>query len=152
MMTAQTIIDGKDVLYPNAPTFDPSGKLIWARLSNIPGQAGVNEIGAGPIVYRTGIIIIQLFVPAGSGSKLITETTDKLRELFEFQDDDRLSCEGCFLNSRWRKRMAGSSLIFKFHIARSSAINDIGGSCEFRCKGYLGIYPGDGCRHYASKW
>ncbi|EGL8659666.1 phage tail terminator-like protein [Escherichia coli] len=90
-MTAQTIIDGKDVLYPNAPTFDPSGKLIWARLSNIPGQAGVNEIGAGPIVYRTGIIIIQLFVPAGSGSKLITETADKLRELFEFQDDDRLS-------------------------------------------------------------
>ncbi|WP_250697084.1 type II CAAX prenyl endopeptidase Rce1 family protein, partial [Escherichia coli] len=62
-MTAQTIIDGKDVLYPNAPTFDPSGKLIWARLSNIPGQAGVNEIGAGPIVYRTGIMIIQLFVP-----------------------------------------------------------------------------------------
>ncbi|MCV5604472.1 electron transfer flavoprotein subunit beta, partial [Escherichia coli] len=36
-------------------------------------------------------IIIQLFVPAGSGSKLITETADKLRELFEFQDDDRLS-------------------------------------------------------------
>lgn len=62
-MTAQTIIDGKDVLYPNGPTFDPSGKLIWARLSNIPGQAGVNEIGAGPVVYRTGIIIIQLFVP-----------------------------------------------------------------------------------------
>lgn len=90
-MTAQTIIDGKDVLYPNGPTFDPSGKLIWARLSNIPGQAGVNEIGAGPVVYRTGIIIIQLFVPAGSGSKLITETADKLRELFEFQDDDRLS-------------------------------------------------------------
>ena len=90
-MTAQTVIDGKDVLYPNGPTFDPSGKLIWARLSNIPGLAGVNEIGAGPVVYRTGIIIIQLFVPAGSGSKLITETADKLRELFEFQDDDRLS-------------------------------------------------------------
>ena len=90
-MTAQTVINGKDVLYPNGPTFDPSGKLIWARLSNIPGQAGVNEIGAGPVVYRTGIIIIQLFVPAGSGSKLITETADKLRELFEFQDDDRLS-------------------------------------------------------------
>lgn len=139
-MTAQTIIDGKDVLYPNGPTFDPSGKLIWARLSNIPGQAGVNEIGAGPVVYRTGIIIIQLFVPAGSGSKLITETADKLRELFEFQDDDRLSYQ------------AVSSLIFKFHIARSSAINDIGGFCEFRCKGYLGIYPGDSCRHYASKW
>lgn len=101
-MTAQTIIDGKDVLYPNGPTFDPSGKLIWARLS-IPGQAGVNEIGAGPVVYRTGIIIIQLFVPAGSGSKLITETADKLRELFEFQDDVPSQLPGCFLNSRWRK-------------------------------------------------
>lgn len=95
-MTAQTVINGKDVLYPNGPTFDPSGKLIWARLSNIPGQAGVNEIGAGPVVYRTGIIIIQLFVPAGSGSKLITETADKLRELFEFQDDDRLSYQELF--------------------------------------------------------
>lgn len=35
-MTAQTIIDGKDVLYPNGPTFDPSGKLIWARLVMTP--------------------------------------------------------------------------------------------------------------------
>lgn len=150
-MTAQTIIDGKDVLYPNAPTFDPSGKLIWARLSNIPGQAGVNEIGAGPIVYRTGIIIIQLFVPAGSGSKLITETADKLRELFEFQDDDCLSYQAVSSIAVGEKN-GWFQLIFKFHIARSSAINDIGGSCEFRCKGYLGIYPGDGCRHYASKW
>ena len=42
-MTAQTIIDGKDVLYPNGPTFDPSGKLIWARLSNIPGHPTLNS-------------------------------------------------------------------------------------------------------------
>ncbi|CDW61031.1 hypothetical protein TTRE_0000944601, partial [Trichuris trichiura] len=27
-MTAQTIIDGKDVLYPNGPTFDPSGAKV----------------------------------------------------------------------------------------------------------------------------
>ena len=34
---------------------------------------------------------LSLIHISGSGSKLITETADKLRELFEFQDDDRLS-------------------------------------------------------------
>lgn len=64
-MTAQTIIDGKRrIVSERANVRSASDKLIWARLSNIPGQAGVNEIGAGPVVYRTGIIIIQLFVPA----------------------------------------------------------------------------------------
>lgn len=90
-MTAQTTIASDAVDYPNGPTFDPAGRTIWARLTNIPGQAGANEIGAGPVVHRTGIVIIQLFVPAGSGSKLITQTADQLRELFEFQDDGRLS-------------------------------------------------------------
>ncbi|HBN7049635.1 TPA: electron transfer flavoprotein subunit beta [Escherichia coli] len=90
-MTAQTAIAKTDVTYPNDPTFDPTNKTIWARLTNLPGQAGANEIGAGPVVHRTGIIIIQLFVPAGSRSLLITQTADKLRELFEFQDDGRLS-------------------------------------------------------------
>ena len=35
-MTAQTIIDGKDVLYlERANVDDPSGKLIWAQLRDI---------------------------------------------------------------------------------------------------------------------
>jgi len=90
-MTAQIAIAKNDVRYPNDKTYDPSGKSIWARLTNIPGAAGANEIGNGPVVHRTGLIIIQIFVPAGSGSLLITQTADKLRELFEFQDDGRLS-------------------------------------------------------------
>lgn len=90
-MTVQTAIAKKDVTYPNDPTFDPTGKSIWARLTNIPGLAGANEIGAGPVVHRTGIVMVQLFVPAGSRSLLITETADKIRELFEFQDDGQLS-------------------------------------------------------------
>lgn len=89
-MTAQTAIASGDVLYPNGPTFDPSGKSIWARLTNLPGMASANEIGNGPLVQRTGIVIIQLFVPAGSGSLLITNTADQLRELFEFRHDGRL--------------------------------------------------------------
>ncbi|UIW10340.1 hypothetical protein [Flyfo siphovirus Tbat2_3] len=90
-MTAQTAIAKKDVTYPNDPTFDPTGKSIWARLANIPGMAGANEIGAGPVVHRTGTVIIQVFVPVGSRSLLITQTADKIRELFEFQDDGKLS-------------------------------------------------------------
>jgi len=89
-MTAQTAIASDSVSYPNGPTFDPSGKSIWARLTNIPGMASANEIGAGPVVQRTGIAVIQIFVPAGSGSLLITQTADKLRELFEFKADGRL--------------------------------------------------------------
>lgn len=90
-MTVQTAIAKKDVTYPNDPTFDPTGKSIWARLTNIPGVAGANEIGAGPVVHRTGIVMVQLFVPTGSRSLLITETADKIRELFEFQDDGKIS-------------------------------------------------------------
>lgn len=90
-MAAQTAIAKSDVTYPNDPTFDPSGKSIWARLTNIPGQAGANEIGAGPVVHRTGIVIVQLFVPVHTRSLLITETADKIRDLFEFKDDGRLS-------------------------------------------------------------
>ena len=90
-MTAQTAIAKSDVTYPNDPTFDPTDKAIWARLTNLPGQAGTNEIGAGPVVHRTGIVIVQLFVPAGARSLLITQTADQIRELFEFRDDGRLS-------------------------------------------------------------
>lgn len=89
-MTAQTAIASDDVRYPNDKTYDPTGKAIWARLTNIPGLAGANEIGNGPVVHRTGMVIIQIFVPAGTGSLLLTQTADKLREHFEFKNDGRL--------------------------------------------------------------
>ncbi|EOG2471107.1 TPA: phage tail terminator-like protein [Klebsiella pneumoniae] len=90
-MAAQTAIASDAVNYPNGPVFDPSNRDIWARLTNIAGQAGATEIGDGPVVHRTGLLIIQLFVPVGSGTLLISRTADKIRELFEFQDDGRLS-------------------------------------------------------------
>ncbi|HBM2948371.1 TPA: electron transfer flavoprotein subunit beta [Klebsiella michiganensis] len=90
-MTAQTAIASDAVDYPNGPVFDPSGREIWARFTNISGQAGANEIGAGPVVHRTGVLIIQLFVPVGSGTLLISQTADQLTQHFEFQNDGRLS-------------------------------------------------------------
>lgn len=90
-MTAQTAIASDAVDYPNGPIFDPSGRDIWARFTNISGQAGANEIGAGPVVHRTGVLIIQLFVPVASGTLLISQTADQLTQHFEFQNDGRLS-------------------------------------------------------------
>lgn len=90
-MAAQTAIASEAVDYPNGPVFDPSGRSIWARLTNISGQAGATEIGAGPVVHRTGVLIVQLFVPVGSGTLLISQAADQLTELFEFQDDGMLS-------------------------------------------------------------
>ncbi|HEY2455222.1 MAG TPA: phage tail terminator-like protein [Scandinavium sp.] len=90
-MTAQTAIAAGDVRYPNDKTYDPTGKAIWARLANLPGMASATEIGDGPVVQRTGIAFIQLFVPANSGSLTATQIADQLRTLFEFQDDGRLS-------------------------------------------------------------
>ena len=90
-MAAQTAIASDAVDYPNGPIFDPSGRDIWARFTNISGLAGANEIGAGPVVHRTGVLIIQLFVPVGSGTLLISQTADQLTQHFEFQNDGRLS-------------------------------------------------------------
>ncbi|MCW9581274.1 phage tail terminator-like protein [Raoultella ornithinolytica] len=90
-IAAQTAIASDAVDYPNGPVFDPTGRNIWARFTNISGQAGATEIGAGPVVQRTGVLIIQLFVPVGAGTLLISQAADKLTELFEFQDDGRLS-------------------------------------------------------------
>ncbi len=44
-MAAQTAIASDAVDYPNGPVFDPSNRDIWARLTNIAGQAGATEIG-----------------------------------------------------------------------------------------------------------
>ena len=89
-MTAQTAIAKKDVAYQNEKPFDPKGKIIWARLSIKHGLASAIEIGNGPIVHRTGIALIQIFVPLATNTLFITQTADKLRELFENQTDGSL--------------------------------------------------------------
>ena len=81
-------IPAANVDYPNsAHPFDPSGKTIWARLADIPGLSSTPEIGIGPCVRRTGIIVIQLFVPTYKGTLAITRAADTLVQQFEFYSD-----------------------------------------------------------------
>ena len=87
-MTEWAGIPASSVDYPNAPEpFDPIGKTIWARLADVPGLSSTPEVGIGPCVRRTGIIVIQLFVPTYKGTLAITKAADTLVEHFEYYSD-----------------------------------------------------------------
>lgn len=78
-------IPAANVDYPNnAVPFDPAGKTIWARLADIPGLSSTPEVGNGPSVRRTGLLVIQLFVPAYKGTLSITKAADTLAQHFEY--------------------------------------------------------------------
>ncbi|BBP71122.1 hypothetical protein PHLH6_31260 [Pseudomonas sp. Seg1] len=87
-MTQWAGIPAADVDYPNAPVpFDPAGRPIWARLADVPGLSSTPEIGLGPSVRRTGILVIQLFVPSYKGTLAITKAADTLVQHFEYYSD-----------------------------------------------------------------
>jgi hypothetical protein len=87
-MQQWTGIPAANVDYPNnAKPFEPAGKTIWARLAEIPGLSSTPEVGIGPCVRRTGIIVIQLFVPTYKGTLAITRAADTLVQQFEFYSD-----------------------------------------------------------------
>ena len=74
-----------NVDYPNnASPFEPAGKAIWARLADIPGLSSTPEVGIGPCVRQTGIVVIQLFVPSYSGTLAMTRAVDTLVAQFQY--------------------------------------------------------------------
>lgn len=92
-MTQWVGIPASSVDYPNPPQpFNPAGKTIWARLADIPGLASTPEVGLSPCVRRTGIIIVQLFVPSYKGTLAITRAADTLVQHFEFFSEGGFDC------------------------------------------------------------
>jgi hypothetical protein len=92
-MTQWTGIPAASVDYPNNNVpFDPAGKSIWARLANIPGLSSTPEIGLTPHVRKTGIIVVQLFVPTYKGTLAITKAADTLVEHFQFFSQGAFEC------------------------------------------------------------
>jgi len=84
-MTQWAGIPTDSVDYPNSPQpFDPADKPIWARLADVPGLSSAPEVGVGPCVRRTGLIIIQLFVPTYKGTLAVTRAADTLVQHFEY--------------------------------------------------------------------
>lgn len=87
-MTQWAGIPTDAVDYPNAQKpFDPSGRAIWARLADVPGLSSTPEIGIGPSVRRTGIVVVQLFVPSYKGTLALTRAVDALVSHFEYYSD-----------------------------------------------------------------
>lgn len=76
----------------NSQPFDPAGKAIWARLADIPGPSSTLEVGLGPCVQRTGILVVQLFVPSYEGTLAITRAADTLVRHFEFYSEGGFDC------------------------------------------------------------
>jgi len=92
-MTQWTGIPAASVDFPNNNVpFDPAGKSIWARLANIPGLASTPEVGLTPHVRKTGIIVVQLFVPTYKGTLAITKAADTLVEHFQFFSQGGFDC------------------------------------------------------------
>lgn len=92
-MTQWTGIPTDCIDYPNPPKpFVKEGKAIWARLSDIPGLSSSPEIGLTPHVRKTGVIVVQLFVPTYKGTLAITKAADALVDHFQFFSQGAFEC------------------------------------------------------------
>lgn len=78
-------------LQPTIPAyFDNAGDDVtppqdstWVRLTVLPGASQQVEMGNLRRWRRVGVIIVQIFVPAASGTGLALELGDTVRDIFE---------------------------------------------------------------------
>ena len=78
-------------LRPTIPVFfdnagddvQPPQNSAWVRLTVLPGASQQVEMGRLRRWRRAGIIAVQIFVPAASGTGLAQELGDTVRDIFE---------------------------------------------------------------------
>jgi hypothetical protein len=80
-------------LQPNIPyTFDNQGQddadfptrdTPWVRLIILDGEGQQVEMGMKGRWRRPGLVVVQVFVPAGDGDGLSAELCDTVRDVFE---------------------------------------------------------------------
>lgn len=61
----------------------PSRDAAWVRLTLLDGEAEQVEMGGTRRWRRTGVIEIQIFIPAGDGDGQSAELCDTVRDIFE---------------------------------------------------------------------
>lgn len=54
------------LIYDNDASAVPADTAIWARVTVRPGERTRSSVGAG-LFRRTGLLIVQIFAPSGSG-------------------------------------------------------------------------------------
>ena len=78
-------------LRPTIPVFfdnagddvQPPQNSAWVRLTVLPGASQQVEMGRLRRWRRAGIIAVQIYVPAASGTGLAQELGDTVRDIFE---------------------------------------------------------------------
>lgn len=78
-------------LRPTIPAFfdnagddvTPPEDSTWVRLTVLPGGSSQVEMGNLRRWRRVGVIVVQIFVPAASGTGLALELGDTVRDIFE---------------------------------------------------------------------
>lgn len=71
--------------YPNQQFFAPSN-AAWIRPTIKFGDSFVGELGNDGVGLRTGILMISIFVPAGSGTKTANGYSNTLETIFRRAD------------------------------------------------------------------
>ena len=61
----------------------PPQNSAWVRLTILPGASSQVEMGNLRRWRRIGVIVVQIFVPAASGTGLAAELGDTVRDIFE---------------------------------------------------------------------
>jgi hypothetical protein len=61
----------------------PPQNSAWVRLTILPGASQQVEMGNTRRWRRVGVLVVQIFVPAASGTGLAAELGDTVRDIFE---------------------------------------------------------------------
>jgi len=72
------------VFFDNAgDSVQPPQNSAWVRLTVLPGTSQQVEMGRLRRWRRVGVIAVQIYVPAASGTGLAQELGDTVRDIFE---------------------------------------------------------------------
>lgn len=63
--------------------YDPVKDTPWVRLNVLTGNARQVSMGLFRRFRRTGLVLVQIFVPAGRGDGLAKELADSVANIFE---------------------------------------------------------------------
>lgn len=81
--------DTTDIAWPNR-SYTPTTGTAWVRLSILPGQGFVDEIGntTAAAGHRNGVVKIGVFVPLDSGSMTASDYAGQIEAIFRRADVD----------------------------------------------------------------
>lgn len=75
------------IAWPNRP-FNPDPNKNWIRPTILMADSDYGELGGDGVGIRTGVLIVQIFVPAGTGIKNANTHASSFETAFRRQDLD----------------------------------------------------------------